>query len=60
MKDLEKYCFVIQPISDSRFTKRFDDVYKPAIEKAGITAYRVDLDPSVKTPIEDKIVRAHV
>ena len=53
MKELEKYCFVIQPISDTRFTKRFDDIYKPAIESTGLKAYRVDLDPSVKTPIED-------
>ena len=46
-------CFVIQPISDSKFTKRYDDIYKPAIEAAGLLAYRVDLDPSVKIPIED-------
>lgn len=46
-------CFVIQPISDTRFIKRFDDIFKPSIEKAGLNAYRVDLDPSVKIPIED-------
>lgn len=46
-------CFVIQPISGEKFTKRYDDVYKPAIETVGLSAYRVDLDPTVKIPIED-------
>ena len=46
-------CFVIQPISDLKFTKRFDDIYKPAIESVGLFAYRVDLDPMVKIPIVD-------
>ena len=41
-------CFVIQPISDLKFTKRFDDIYKPAIESVGLLAYRVDLDPMLK------------
>ncbi len=50
---MSKECFVIQPISDEKFTKRFDDVYKPAIEAVGLAAYRVDLDPMVKVPIED-------
>lgn len=50
---MNKECFVIQPISDGKFTKRFDDVYKPALESVGLTAYRVDLDPAVKIPIED-------
>lgn len=51
--DMSKECFVIQPISDKKFTKRFDDIYKPAIESVGLTAYRVDLDPTVKIPIEE-------
>lgn len=50
---MNKECFVIQPISDSKFTKRYDDTYKPAIETAGLSAYRVDLDPAVKIPIEE-------
>lgn len=50
---MSKECFVIQPISDEKFTKRYDDVYKPAIEAVGLSAYRVDLDPTVKVPIED-------
>lgn len=46
-------CFVIQPISDVKFIKRYDDTYKPAIEALGLEAYRVDLDPGVKVPIEE-------
>src|SRR5690554_5317560 len=46
-------CFVIQPINDERFTKRFDDIYKPAIEAAGFFAYRADLDSSVTNLIEN-------
>lgn len=45
-------CFVIQPFDSGKFDKRFADVYKPAIEAAGLEAYRVDKDPSVLVPIE--------
>ncbi len=45
-------CFVIQPFDSGKFDKRFDDVYKPAIEAAGLDAYRVDRDPKVEIPIE--------
>ena len=45
-------CFVIQPFDSGKFDKRFDGVYKPAIESAGLTAYRVDRDPGVEIPIE--------
>jgi hypothetical protein len=45
-------CFVIQPFDSGKFDKRFDDVYKPAIEAAGLQAYRVDRDPNVEVPIE--------
>lgn len=44
-------CFVVQPFEE-RFTKRFNETYKPAIEKCGLEAYRVDYDPSVMVPIE--------
>lgn len=47
------FCFVIQPIRDDKFTKRYTDVYQPAIKQAGLDAYRVDLDPSVKDIIEE-------
>ena len=45
-------CFVIQPFDGAKFDKRFDDVYKPAIEAAGLEAYRVDTDPGVLVPID--------
>jgi len=45
-------CFVIQPFDSGKFDKRFDGVYKPAIEAAGLEAYRVDRDPGVEVPIE--------
>ena len=45
-------CFVIQPFDSGKFDKRFEDVYRLAIEDAGLEAYRVDeiLLPGV--PIE--------
>jgi hypothetical protein len=45
-------CFVIQPFDSGKFDKRFDDVYRPAIEGAGLEAYRVDRDPGVDVPID--------
>lgn len=45
-------CFVIQPFDSGKFDKRFQDIYKPAIEAAGLEAYRVDHDPGVLVPIE--------
>jgi hypothetical protein len=45
-------CFVIQPFDGAKFDKRYVDVYKPAIEGAGLEAYRVDIDPHVSIPIE--------
>jgi nucleoside 2-deoxyribosyltransferase len=44
-------CFVIQPFTDV-YNKRFDDLYKPAIESAGMTAYRVDQDTSATVLVE--------
>ncbi|HEY2291831.1 MAG TPA: hypothetical protein VGM86_14115, partial [Thermoanaerobaculia bacterium] len=46
-------CFVIQPFDKSTFDKRYRDVFKPAIEAAGLEPYRVDEDPSVSIPMED-------
>jgi len=46
-------CFVIQPFDGRRFDKRYTDVFKPAIEAAGLEPYRVDRDPSVSIPIND-------
>jgi len=45
-------CFVIQPFDAGKYDKRFTDIYKPAIEAAGLEAYRVDRDPRVQVPIE--------
>jgi hypothetical protein len=47
------YCFVIQPFDGGKFDKRYNDVFKPAIEGAGLEAYRVDRDPSVSIPINE-------
>ncbi len=46
-------CFVIQPFDQGKFDKRYDDVFSPAIENAGLEPYRVDRDPSVRIPIEN-------
>jgi predicted transcriptional regulator len=45
-------CFVIQPFDGSKFDARFEDIFRPAIEKVGLTPYRVDRDPSVSIPID--------
>ena len=45
-------CFVIQPFDGARFDKRFNDVFKPALEQVGFEPYRVDRDPGVEVPIE--------
>jgi hypothetical protein len=45
-------CFVIQPFDGGKFDKRFQDIFKPAIEAAGLEAYRVDNDHKVLVPIE--------
>ena len=46
-------CFIIQPFdSGGRFDKRFNDIYKPAIEEVGLEPYRVDEDPTVDIPID--------
>ncbi|MGI4812711.1 MAG: hypothetical protein ACRYG5_07850 [Janthinobacterium lividum] len=53
---------MIQPFNDT-YNKRFDSLYKPAIEAAGMTAYRVDLDSSAVVlveAIETNIKRAAV
>lgn len=46
-------CFVIQPFDRGQFDKRYADVFKPAIEAAGLEPYRVDQDPASRIPIED-------
>ncbi|MFN7924001.1 MAG: hypothetical protein U0Q16_28120 [Bryobacteraceae bacterium] len=43
---------MMQPFDSGKFDKRYDDVYRPAIESAGLEAYRVDRDPAVDVPID--------
>ncbi len=45
-------CFVIQPFDGAKYDKRYNDIFKPAIESAGLEAYRVDQDPTADIPIE--------
>ena len=45
-------CFVIQPFDSGKFDKRFEDIYKPALEKVGLEPYRVDRDRGVEVPID--------
>ncbi len=51
-EDFMSTCFVIQPFDSGRFDKRFRDTFQPAIEAAGLEAYRVDQDPSAEIPIQ--------
>ncbi|OAV63382.1 hypothetical protein Barb6XT_03166 [Bacteroidales bacterium Barb6XT] len=48
----ELNCFVIQPFDDGKYDKLFNESFKPAIEKAGLKAYRVDEDPAASNIIE--------
>ena len=60
---MKKRCFVIQPFDDGKYDKRFDSIYKPALNKAGLETYRVDRDPGVEVPIaaiENGIRDAHI
>jgi hypothetical protein len=45
-------CFVIQSFGGI-FNKRFDDVFQPAINAAGLNAYRIDNDLAVRILIDD-------
>lgn len=40
-------CFIIQPLTPE-YKKRCEETYKPAIQKAGLTPYRVDEDYDAK------------
>jgi hypothetical protein len=46
-------CFVIQPFDNDKYDRRYNDVFAPAITKAGLEPYRVDKDLSVRIPIAD-------
>lgn len=45
-------CFIIQPFDNGTFDFRYEDVFKPAIEAAGLEPYRVDADPGANIPID--------
>ena len=49
---MDEFCFMIQPFDGGKFDKRYEDVFKPAIEAAGLEAYRVDNDDLATVPIE--------
>lgn len=47
-------CFVIQPFDGgNKFDKRYDEEFCPALQNAGLEAYRVDRDPAVEVPIDE-------
>ncbi len=46
-------CFIIQPFDNDKYDRRFEDIFKPAIEKSEFEAYRVDKDLSVRIPIDE-------
>ena len=47
-------CFVIQPFDGGqRYDKRYGDIFKPAIEAAGLDPYRVDEDPAAGNLIDE-------
>ena len=46
-------CFVMQPFDRGAFDKRYDDIFAPAIQDAGLEPYRVDRDPGVSIPIDE-------
>ena len=52
MTEKQPYCFVIQPFDNGEYDERYKQIYKPAIETAGLVAYRVDEDHNVDIPIE--------
>lgn len=45
--------FVIQPFDKGKFDKRYTGTFRPAIEAAGLEAYRVDQDPATSIPIDE-------
>lgn len=46
-------CFVMQPFDGSTFDRRYEEVFKPAIEAAKLEPYRVDQDPKASVPIDE-------
>lgn len=46
-------CFIMQPFDKGVYDKRYEDIFIPAIEAAGLEPYRVDRDPGVSIPIDE-------
>ncbi len=46
-------CFIMQPFDKGAYDKRYEDIFIPAIEAAGLEPYRVDRDPGVSIPIDE-------
>jgi len=66
-EDTKKECFVIMPISDKdeyakgHFKRVYEDIFKPAIEKAGFKPYRADDSNSsnlIQIDIVKRIIKA--
>lgn len=57
----DKICFVIQPFSEP-YNKRFEDIYKPAIEYVGLVPYRAGGPAAevITEDIENGIRNAHI
>ena len=45
-------CFVIQPFDAGEYDRRFNEVYRPALEQVDLEVYRVDEDPSAEILIK--------
>jgi predicted transcriptional regulator len=43
----------MQPFDKGVYDKRYEDIFVPAIEAAGLEPYRVDRDPGVSIPIDE-------
>lgn len=48
----KKKCFIIQPFKETKYEERFADIFQPAIEAAGLEAYRVDNDDTADNLID--------
>jgi hypothetical protein len=48
---MEKMCFVIQKFG-GHYDELYDQIFDPAVRKAGLIPYRVDRDPSASIPID--------
>lgn len=44
---------MVQPFDGGKYDKRFEDIFRPAVLKAGLEPYRVDRDHGASIPIED-------